>query len=159
MFQGRPVEEAKRALRVFPNANDADTAIQKDPAHCAFANACRRMFGSHEVVFFRTIAYVELPDGKGRGATHIERFYLPKAVRRQIIEFDRTGRFVADGYALAPPTFGYTLEHRAALNDAYRASGRAAKAAADRRPEPADVRSGKGVVQFIKCEKKSLKMS
>jgi hypothetical protein len=161
MFEGIPVVEAKKELRVFINSDDIKTAIRKDPAHCAFSNACRRLFGSHSVVFFRTVAYVELPDGKG--STRIERFALTKETKRLIIKFDRTGKASTDGYVLIPPSIGFTMDYRRKIGQEYSASGRRREVIAARthhvkKKEPTDLRSGKGIVQFIKSEKKSLRL-
>jgi hypothetical protein len=157
---GIPIVDAKNALRVFINADDIKTAVRKDPAHCAFSNACRRLFGSHSVVFFRTLAYVELPSGK-RGR-RIERFTLTDETRRLIVAFDRRGKISEDGYALLPPSKSMTLEGRMEKDRTYRESGgkRAAEEKRAGRPvkkEPAGIRSGKGIVQFITREKNSIR--
>lgn len=159
-LDGIPIVDAKKELRVFVNEQDKKTGIKKDPAHCAFSNACRRLFGSHSVVFFRTLTYVELPDGKG--GIRIERFTLTENMQRAIAKFDRTGRIAKDGYLLSPPRKGMTLDGRLTKDRRYRDSGMR-KAAEERREglprkkEPTYVRSGKGLVQFITTEKKSFR--
>jgi hypothetical protein len=159
MFEGIPVVDAKKELRIFLNYEDIKTAIRKDPAHCAFSNACRRLYGSHSVVFFRSVVYVELPY---KGLIRLERFALPKPMRRLIIKFDRTGKASPDGYTLIPPSKGFTLDHRQKIGQEYSASGRRQEAIELRehrkkKKEPADLRSGKGIVQFIKHEKNSMR--
>ncbi len=162
MFDGIQVVDAKKELRVFVNAKDISTAIRKDPAHCAFSNACRRLYGTHSVVFFRTVAYVELPDGKG--STRIERFSLRKITRKLIIKFDRTGKASPDGYSLLPPSKGFTMDHRRKVGQEYATSGARREMDARRRDpshkkkkEPTGLRSGKGIVQFITHGKQSLR--
>jgi hypothetical protein len=158
-FNGIPIVDAKKELRVFINATDIKEAVRKDPAHCAFSNACRRLFGSHSVVFFRTLAYVELPHN---GKIRIERFLLPETEKRKIAAFDRRGIVSKDGYFLRPPTKSTSLDGNLSADKAYRDSGgkRAAEEARAGRPvkkEPTGIRSGKGVVQFIRREKHSIR--
>lgn len=162
MFDGIPIVDAKTELRVFVSKADKTSAIRKDPAHCAFSNACRRLYGSHSVVFFRTLAYVELPDGKG--GKRIERFMLRENTQRSIIAFDRRGKIDKDGYSLLPPSPGRTLDGLLNRDKVYRDSGmrRVAEERRKRCPVtipkgPTDIRSGKGIVQFIRQEKHSIR--
>jgi hypothetical protein len=160
MFEGLQIVDAKKELRVFVNKTDTANAIKKDPANCAFSNACRRLYGTRAVVFFRTLAYVELPNG--RGGTRIERFYLTDKTRELIAKFDKTGKFSPDGYALLPPSKQKTLDALLKSSKEYRESGMKGLAEERRRGRPiknasSDIRSGKGVVQFISHEKTSLR--
>ena len=65
-FGDLPVVEAKANLQVQPIAEDIENAVPGDPQNCAFAKACKRMYGSKGVLFFSTVAYIDLLDGKGR---------------------------------------------------------------------------------------------
>lgn len=157
-LDGKPIVDAKKELRVFLSAKDIANAVRRDPAHCAFSNACRRLYGSHTVAFFRTIAYVDLVDKNGSVRT--ERFVLPAETSRRIIAFDRRGKVHSGGYLLIPPKGTMTLDGRMVKDREYRASGmrRAAeekRKARPRKKEPTFVRSGRGQIQFLHREKAS----
>jgi hypothetical protein len=104
------VTDATRELRIFMNEDDVRAAVRKDPAHCVFANACRRLYGSSKVLFFRTVAYVELPNEDG--TIRVERFSMPRTMRAMVDAFDRgEGVIPKAGFVLKPPTPGRTLAH------------------------------------------------
>ena len=107
-FGDLPVIEAKGKLIVLANDNDGQRAVRADPANCVFAKACHRLYGSTAVVFFRSVAYIDLPDA--HNVRHIHRFMLPHETRDKIAEFDRTGVAATGGYTLLPPTRSATLE-------------------------------------------------
>lgn len=48
-FSGLPVEEADSALLIVADSTDANVAEQGDPANCALAQACKRLFNSTAV--------------------------------------------------------------------------------------------------------------
>jgi len=157
------VIDAEKDLRVFIQPQDIRSATAKDPGCCVFAQACKRQFAASKVLFWRSVAYVELPgpDGKRR----VERFTLPSEMRDLIENFDR-GNKVAEvaGFELKRPRPTETLEgklkknrawkerHRKALlnGTARRNSGSQGKG---KYSKPAivvdlEVRDGKGRVQF-----------
>lgn len=104
------VKDAHDDLRVFINETDLATAVQKDPAECVFAQACKRVFGSTKVLFFRSVAYVELraEDGTPR----VERFIMPDNMRELVEAFDKgEGVIPQAGFVLRAPPKGRTLEH------------------------------------------------
>lgn len=110
LFHGVPVRDAKHPLRVVPLARDIRGAKTKDPQNCVLARACRRMFRTSTILFWRSVAYVELPDERGK--PHVERFVLSQHMRENIALFDRTGKADPAGYTLNPPAIGQTLEHK-----------------------------------------------
>lgn len=116
-----PVVDAADSLRIFVSPADIASAKRKDTAQCVLANACKRAFGSSKVLFFRTRAYVELPDKKGK--RRIERFAASRDVRKLIETFDRGGKVKADsGFVLSAITPGRSFESRKKSRDASRAN-------------------------------------
>lgn len=102
------VVEAPNDLRVFIQPEDVKTATAKDPGCCVFAQACKRQFAATKVVFWRAVAYVDLPgpDGKRR----VERFLLSPRMRDLIENFDK-GNKVSDcaGFELKAPSPARTM--------------------------------------------------
>lgn len=107
-FGDLPVVDAKAPLRIFPNKRDISKAKPKNPAHCVFAESCRRMYGATKIMFLRTTAFIDLPDRNGK--RKVNRFVLQKDVRQQIAKFDRTRKADPGGYELSPPSPGMTLD-------------------------------------------------
>jgi hypothetical protein len=107
------VIDAPKDLRVFIQPEDVRKATKKDPGCCVFAQACKRQFAATKVLFWRSVAYVELPgrDGKRR----VERFILSSEMRDLIENFDR-GRDVTGlaGFELKRPGPSRTFEGNAA---------------------------------------------
>lgn len=116
-FRGLPVKEAEMPLLVVAEKSDVANATPGDPANCAMSQACKRLYNSTAVVFFRSIAYVDLPDENGERAVH--RFVLNGVTRENIIEFDRTGEFPAGGFRLTPPNNASTLDARRQYDKAH----------------------------------------
>jgi hypothetical protein len=158
------VVDAAKDLRVFIQPEDVNSATAKDPGCCVFAQACKRQFAATKVLFWRSVAYVELPgpDGKRR----VERFSLSSQMRDLIENFDK-GNPVATvaGFELKKPKPSATFEGKLANNRAWRSRRREALLKGVRlRPKkgaqgegkygkPAivvdlEVRDGKGRVQF-----------
>jgi hypothetical protein len=104
-----PVVDAAKELRVFIAPEDLEGASPKDPAYCVFARACRRTFHATKVLFFRSVAYVELPDQQGR--RRVERFIMGDSMRGLIESFDRgEGVIPEGGFVLKVPRPSRTLE-------------------------------------------------
>lgn len=78
-------------------------AKRKDPGHCVLARACQRTFGSTKVLFFKSVAYVELPDKKGNA--RVERFTMGPGMRKLVEDFDRGKGIVPKaGFILKAPS-------------------------------------------------------
>lgn len=107
-FKGLPVKEATTPLYIVANSQDAKRAVQGDPEACALAQSCKRLFDSTAALFFRSRAYIDLPDTKGKRAVH--RFRLTQETRDAIIEFDATGEFPPGGFVLLPFQPSQTLD-------------------------------------------------
>jgi hypothetical protein len=109
------VIDARKDLRVFIQPEDVKSATAKDPGCCVFAQACKRQFAATKVLFWRSVAYVELPgpDGKRR----VERFSLSSDMRDLIENFDK-GHTVATvaGFDLKKPIPSETFEGKSARN-------------------------------------------
>lgn len=107
-FGGMEVVEATEPLRVFASADDIKKATKGDPRHCVLARACNRLFGSSAVLIFKTVAYVDLPDEKG--VRKVNRFSVGVKAGRQIVNYDKTGKFPAGGFTFSVPADGSTLD-------------------------------------------------
>lgn len=158
-----PVVDAKQPLRVFVLPQDVARATRKDPGGCVFARACERQFGSQKSIFFRSVAYVQLPDRLGN--QRMERFRMPPEMRSLVERFDR-GKPVLDvaGFELSPPTPGETFEGKSIRSKRHREQRRLAVINGTTKPvrgrqgqgkysKPAivvdlEVRDGRGRVQF-----------
>lgn len=102
------VVDAKSDLRVFISQEDIEKATRKDPAACVFAQACLRTFGAKKVLFFRTVAYIELPDENGK--RHVERFIMNESMRDLLNKWDRGESVIPDGgFLLRAPSLSSTL--------------------------------------------------
>jgi hypothetical protein len=112
------VVDAKNNLRVFIRPEDVVSATPKDPGCCVFAQACKRQFSATKVLFWRTIAYVELPGEDG--TPRVERFELSPEMRQLIENFDK-GIPVLNvaGFELKKPKRSQTLNFKAKKQKQY----------------------------------------
>ena len=109
------VIDARKDLLVFIQPEDVNCATAKDPGCCVFAQACKRQFAATKVLFWRSVAYVELPgdDGKRR----VERFSLSSEMRDLIENFDKGNRVATvAGFELKKPIPSETFEGKSARN-------------------------------------------
>lgn len=158
------VVDASKDLRVFIQPEDVSSATAKDPGCCVFAQACKRQFAASKVLFWRSVAYVELPgpDGKRR----VERFSLSPDMRELIENFDK-GNPVATvaGFELKKPRPSETFAGKSRRNKAQserrkkallkgtRTASKRGIQGEDKYSKPAividlQVRNGKGQVHF-----------
>jgi hypothetical protein len=119
------VIDAEKDLRVFIQPEDVRTATVKDPGCCVFAQACKRQFAASKVLFWRSVAYVELPGPNGR--RRVERFTLSSEMRDLIENFDK-GNKVAEvaGFELKKPRASETLAGKLKKNRAFKQKRRVA---------------------------------
>ena len=97
------VVDASENLRVIIQPEDVNNAIRGDAACCVFAQACKRIFKSTKVLFYRTCAYVELPGDNG--VHHIERFYMTRSMRQLVEAFDQGNQVIPEaGFLLKAPS-------------------------------------------------------
>lgn len=102
VFGDLPIVDAYAPLRIMVTPADVKGSKKKDPANCALSRACRRQFGSSKVLFFRSKAYVDLPNEDGE--LEVNRFYLLHKHREAIIHFDKTGEMTLGCIFLSTPT-------------------------------------------------------
>ena len=95
IWDGIPVHDAEKDLRIIIKPCDVSNAVQQDPGHCVFARACRRSFGTKKVLFLRTVAYVELPDENGE--MRVERFLMSASVKQLVSDFDKGKKVIPKG--------------------------------------------------------------
>jgi hypothetical protein len=97
------VIDAKKDLRVMILPDDVKGAKRKDPAECVFARACMRSFRSKKMLFYRSTAYVELPDKNGK--KRVERFIMDASMRSLVAAFDRGDTVIPEaGFVLKAPS-------------------------------------------------------
>lgn len=122
-FGGLPVVEAKHELRIQPSAADLARSIRNDAQRCVFSQCARRMWGASKVVFFGSMAYVDLLDE--RGNRRVERFRIGYAGRRLIKDFDMGKKVKLSGFLLKPPSEGMTRKSRRDYMNSYNKKRRA----------------------------------
>jgi hypothetical protein len=160
-WHGVEVREANEPLRIIVRPEDVVGAKKKDWQNCAFAKACKRLYGSTKVAFFHCVAYIELKDEKGKA--WVERYQMPRTMREKVEHFDKTGEMPEGGFTLKAVGESYKLDSKAAVDRKRRE--RKHKRGAARRPEPAilgeaktrrqakpkevDWRIGTGQVHFV----------
>jgi len=119
------VVDARKDLRVFIQPEDSKSASAKDPGCCVFAQACKRQFAATKVLFWRSVAYVELPGPDG--TRRVERFQLSPEMRDLIENFDR-GKSVVSvaGFELKKPRPSERFDAKAKRMKKYAAGRRKA---------------------------------
>lgn len=92
-----PVANATKPINLIITKKDVRLAKDKDPAHCVAARACVRQMGCAEARIHLARTYI-------RVANRWLRFKTSKALRSEIIAFDRGGKFEPGEYQLQPLT-------------------------------------------------------
>lgn len=109
------VLDAETNISVIIRPEDVSDAVAKDPGACVFAQACKRTFDARKILFFRTVAYVEMPNEDGRRI--VRRFRLTSGTRALIEAFDRgEGVIPGGGFILKSPSKGARLEYKRKRN-------------------------------------------
>jgi len=156
------VVDAEKDLRVFIQPEDVATASRKDPGCCVFAQACKRQFAATKVLFWKSVAYVELPGPSGN--RRVERFTMSPQMRDLVENFDRGNAVdIVAGFELRAPRPSYTLAGKAAKQKRFLEKRRKARINGEASTtqgkgayeKPAiiidlSVRRGTGLVQFRK---------
>ncbi len=154
-----PVADATFNMPIFVLEEDVRGASKKDPQHCVFARACRRAFHSEHVLFWRTVAYLDLPGTDGKRT--VFRFNLSDEARKTIADFDMNKPVLPEqGVMLCAPLPSVTLGKKDEYRRRYAEKTRRAIINGEYKPEKspqkaprkllelADVRLGTGRVQF-----------
>lgn len=89
-----PVIDAKRAMKLHVGERELAKANRKAPNSCALAEACMKKEGVKEVRIHLSRAYVRTDDKKWN------RFLVSRALRTEIVAFDRGGKFAPGDYTL-----------------------------------------------------------
>ena len=84
-----PIVEATADILIYVSAGDARDAVPGDPHNCIFAKACQRSYGSRGVLFFPTVAYIDMPDETGQRV--IFRARVKEKTRQAIEALDLLG--------------------------------------------------------------------
>lgn len=90
------IADLKEPLLIRVGKAEVDTAEPKDPAHCAFANACAATFGCKAFVSLRSV-YLIFGHIAVRGIT-------TELLRREITDNDRYRKFTPGTYRVAAIT-------------------------------------------------------
>ncbi len=93
----RKVQDANGHLILEILPKDIKRATLKNPGSCATARACRRQVHRESRVHL-TRMYI-----KKNGGDIWYRYFVPNALRAEIIAFDRGGTFLPGRYILMPP--------------------------------------------------------
>src|SRR5262249_38561966 len=109
-FLDMEVVDADHDLRVFVNKHDLECAERGNPTECVFAKACKRLYGSRAILFFRSVAYVDLPDEEG--IRRVYRFLIGRAAKNAIEKYDRTGEAHPGGFLLSAPRPSERIENK-----------------------------------------------
>jgi hypothetical protein len=83
-----PIEDARADFLVHVVAADQEEGEPGNPNTCMFSRACKRAFGSHAVLFYPTVAYVDMLDPHDNSRRVVFRFKLPTKTRKRLEEFD-----------------------------------------------------------------------
>lgn len=157
-FGDLEVIEATHSIRIQPNESDIENAVRNDPMNCIFSKACQRMWSSKAVVFFGTVAYVDLLDKNG--IRHVERFSISAEGKRFIKAYDQKKKIMLKSFLLLPPAQTLTSKAVAKKSRKDRQAKREAillgKTTGAKRPQrkPTGMRlstffrNGNGMVQF-----------
>jgi hypothetical protein len=91
------VKDAKKHLVIKVTEKDIKQAQQKDHIDCAMAVACKKGQGADGVIMAIKTAYIIKDD-------QAVRYKLPERTAREIVAFDKGGRFSPGEYELKAPS-------------------------------------------------------
>jgi len=111
-IDGLPVTDAKRSLELHITARDCSGGDPKRPETCAAAKAIRREHGAIDVKVHLSRVYVRQNRGNWM------RYLTPPALQREIVSFDRDGKFEPGVYELKPISPSNRLGKRQGGKDA-----------------------------------------
>lgn len=108
------IRDAKEELRIQPIPEDAVNADPKDSFNCFFVHSVKRMYGSTVVIFWKTIAYLDLVDPDG--VRRVYRYACNADVMKRTAAFDRGEPFPRGSAIILKPPLGFnklTIKSRA----------------------------------------------
>jgi hypothetical protein len=154
-FKNIPVREARAAMHVQPNRDDIKGATKEDPENCAYARCLKRTLDCTNVFVFRSIAYVETLDERGKPV--LERYSVRSYAREYLLKFDGGERVEPGGFVFHVPSRCRTLHYK--VLDYYRrknagkpTSGPKNTGKAGGKAKTYSLRNGRGTVHFITAE-------
>jgi hypothetical protein len=88
-FNGLPIVDAEADFSLIVRNTEVKAAkgMERDASNCILAKACAKQVGATIVAFLRTVAYLELPDGKGN--KRVVRYMLDEDSQAIVKAFDR----------------------------------------------------------------------
>jgi hypothetical protein len=89
IFGDLEIVEATTDFVVYVTAQEQEESVRGDPNKCMFSEACKRAFGSKGVLFYPTVAYVDMIDPEDPDRRIVMRFRLPQKTRDRLEAFDR----------------------------------------------------------------------
>lgn len=103
----KPVEEAKSPLHISITAEDVKKGSRKAPDACAAALACKKLPGVVNARVHSSRVYIETPK-------KWVVYHTPVNLTKEIVAFDRGGKFYPGEFNLAAPPPSDTVEKRRA---------------------------------------------
>ena len=95
-IDGHKIQDAKQSIILQILAKDVKSATLKNPSSCVIARTCKRQLHAEARIHLSRI-YIR----KGRGPW--VRYIVPKALRSEIIAFDRGGKIIPGTFEITPP--------------------------------------------------------
>ena len=154
-FNGILVREARAAMHVQPSREDIRGATKEDPENCAYARCLKRTLDCTNVFVFRSIAYIETLDERGRPI--MERYMVRSYAQEYLLKFDGGEKVAPGGFVFHVPTKCKTLNFKMSEYHRRKAAGKTTTGpkntgATAIKPKEYSLRSGKGAVHFITAE-------
>lgn len=154
-FNGIPVREARAAMHVQPNRDDIKGATREDPENCAYARCLKRTLDCKNVFVFRSIAYVETLDERGKRI--MERYTVKKHAKDYLLRFDGGEKVEPGGFVFHVPNRTKTLDQKMVYYHERKKAGKPTSGpkntgATVGKPKTYGLRNGKGAVHFITAQ-------
>jgi hypothetical protein len=146
-YQGLPVREARANLLVQPSKKDIEGASPEDPTNCAYARCLKRTLECKTVFVFKSIAYIETLDEKGKPV--LERYVVKQHAREYLLKFDGGQRVEPGGFTFHKPNRSSTLDYKTEQTRIYRRSPHAKIIGRATPARTFSLRYGTGQVHFI----------
>jgi hypothetical protein len=116
-YRDRPVIDALTPLDITVTKQDITASKPNDPQNCAYARSIRRDHPGIEDCFVnRSSAFIVYPKA-------IVRYVLTTSMQKEIVAFDRGGKFAPGEYHLCPPCPAHAPRAKAEYDKARPRSG------------------------------------
>lgn len=97
-IDGYPIVDAGAPIKIAILPEDIITSDRQEPNNCVMARACRRALHCEEVRVHLSRVFVRMKRGK-----QWLRYDTPRALRTEIVAWDRGGTFEPGTFILKPP--------------------------------------------------------